>query len=554
MAKTDEQQQEQQELVVYRPPHRSINTISNSSSSENNNKACAAHLCSSSWPLRATDGSVALSSFSGPITLSITNFLSQHPGGAKVILNNAGKDVTSLYTPIHPSDAIAKNLTEEQHVGRLDPATVVQEAKEETDQERRRRIALENLPPVGSMLNLDDFERMAKEILSEQGWAYYSSAGDDCVTLRANRTSFSRVWFRPRVLRGASGKPGIDTSTTLLENSARIESSLPIYISPAAMAKLGHPEGEVNLTKAARSAGIVQGVSANASVSLDEIVAARETREQPLIYQLYINKDRRASEEILRKVEQDGFKAVMLTVDAPVMGKRELDMRAKGEIVSSPASPDSGGSASTSTSGRGVAGAISGYIDPTISWADIDWYRRHCKLPLILKGVQSVEDVQLAVQHGIEAVILSNHGGRSLDYSPPPLDVLISLRQHAPHLFNQIEVWLDGGVRRGTDVIKALCLGASAVGLGRPFLYAQSGFGQPGAERAVEIMRDEIERCMRFLGVGSLSELGPELVEVLPRVFTNEPSLRLSIASHRITTSHHQHQTRATHYPFCPHL
>ncbi|CAO1637087.1 unnamed protein product [Parajaminaea phylloscopi] len=439
----------------------------------------------------------------------LTEFVEMHPGGRNIILKNAGKDVTDLYMPVHPSDAIKNNLKAEQHIGLVDPKTVEVVQKQESETDRRRREARENLPPVGSMLNVDDFERVAKSILSDQAWAYYSSAGDDEVTLHANRDSFGRVFFKPRVLRKVGA---VDTKLQLVHGS--IDSALPIYISPAAMAKLGHPDGEINLTRGAAATGIVQGISANASVSLDEMLDARDPPDQPLIYQLYVNRDRPTSERLLKKIEERGCNAVMLTVDAPVMGKRERDMRAKGEVVET-------GGGHGGAHGGGVAQAISGYIDPDVSWEDIAWYRKHCKLPLILKGIQTVEDVELAAKHGVEVVILSNHGGRSLDFTRPAFDVLIELRQSAPHLFEKVEVWMDGGVRRGTDVVKAVAVGAKAVGLGRTFLYAQSGFGQAGVQRAVGIMRDEIERAMRLLGVTRLEELTPEMVEILPRVYAS---------------------------------
>lgn len=158
--------------------------------------------------------------------------------------------------PVHPSNAIQENLAPEQHIGLVDPKTLIMEQKQESEADRRRREARENLPPVGVILNLDDFERVAKDILSDQAWAYYSSAGDDEVTLRENRNSFGRVFFKPRVLRKVS-----EVNTSLKIVGGRVESALPIYISPAAMAKLGHPDGELNLTRGAAATGLVQGVS-----------------------------------------------------------------------------------------------------------------------------------------------------------------------------------------------------------------------------------------------------------------------------------------------------
>ncbi|TKY90150.1 hypothetical protein EX895_000148 [Sporisorium graminicola] len=443
----------------------------------------------------------------------VTEFVENHPGGRNIILKNAGKDVTELYEPIHPPTAIEENLDASCHVGQVDPSTVqIVQAGEESDKDRKRRLARENLPSLGSVLNLDDFERIAESILSDQAWAYYASAADDEITKAQNRASFNRVVFRPRILR-AIGQ--VDSSVKLIDSDGKgFECSLPIYVSPAAMAKLGHPDGELNLTRGAGKAEIIQGISANASVGLDEMLDARE-KGQPVIYQLYVNKDRAASERILRKIESRGVSAVMLTVDAPVMGKRERDMRTKGEEVE--LGVDHG--KDIKAKGGGVAQAISGYIDPNLTWDDIKWFRKTCKLPLYLKGIQTVEDVELAVKHGVEGVVLSNHGGRSLEYSPAPLDVLVELRQRRPELFDKIEVFMDGGVRRGTDVLKAVALGAKAVGLGRPFLYAQSGYGEAGVTRAIQILQDEIHRGMQLLGVTSLDQLTPEMVDILPRQF-----------------------------------
>lgn len=448
----------------------------------------------------------------------VTEFVDNHPGGRNIILKNAGKDVTELYEPIHPPTALEENLDASKHIGQVDPATIqIKQAGEESEKDRKRRLARENLPALGTVLNLDDFERIAESILSDQAWAYYSSAADDEVTIAQNRASFQRIVFRPRILR-AIGE--VDSSVKLITSKGDgYTSSLPLYISPAAMAKLGHPDGELNLTRGAGKADIIQGISANASVGLDEMLNVRK-EGQPVIYQLYVNKDRAASERILKKIEERGCSAVMLTVDAPVMGKRERDMRCKGEEVEM--GVDHG--KDVKAKGGGVAQAISGYIDPNMTWDDIKWFRKTCKLPLYLKGIQTVEDVELAVKHGVEGVVLSNHGGRSLEYAPAALDVLVELRQRRPDLFDKIEVFMDGGVRRGTDVLKAVALGAKAVGLGRPFLYAQSGYGEAGVTRAIQIMEDEIHRGMRLLGVTSLDQLTPEMIDILPRQFFPMPN------------------------------
>jgi len=289
-----------------------------------------------------------------------------------------------------------------------------------------------------------------------------------------------------------------------------MESSLPIFISPAALARLGHPDGEMNLVRAAGTEGILQGISNNSSCSVEEVMSVKKP-EQSLIFQLYMNKDRAAAAKLIRGLQQDGFRAIMLTVDAAVPGNREIDKRAKGFTVG-PAHGKSG------VQGQGVALAISGYQDPDVCWEDIPWIQSLTNLPLIIKGIQCVEDAEKAFEHGAQSIVLSNHGGRELDFSPAPMTVLYELRQRRPDLLEKHEVYIDGGVRRGTDVLKALCLGARGVGLGRPFLYANSVWGEEGCRRVVEIMRNEIVTGMQLLGVTSLDQLRPELVQYVDRM------------------------------------
>jgi len=279
-----------------------------------------------------------------------------------------------------------------------------------------------------------------------------------------------------------------------------IPTTLPIFVCPAAMAGLGHPLGEVNITKGAGRTGIIQGISSNASCTVDEIAEAR-TEGQPLVYQLYITKDRVASERIVRRVEELGFRAIMFTVDTPVLGKRELDRKSK--------------SMASGTGEGNVAGSLAPYFDANIGWKDIVWLRNITKLPIIIKGIQTVEDVEIAADYGVDGVLLSNHGGRQLDFAPAAIDVLYELRQKRPDLLEKMEVYVDGGVRRGTDVLKALCLGAKGVGLGRPFLYANGAYGEEGVVRVVQILEEEIAIGMRLLGAKTLGELRPEMVHAI---------------------------------------
>ncbi|KAG8959535.1 Cytochrome b2, mitochondrial precursor [Tulasnella sp. 419] len=430
----------------------------------------------------------------------ITEFLKIHPGGVAPIMKLAGKDATKVFAPIHPPDSLA-SLPPEAHIGSIDVATLPEGLFEETAEEKRLRDAREALPVPEAALNLSDIEQLATKVLSHVAYAYYASAGDDEYTHRENAYAYRRFWFRPRVLNDVRH---VSTETSMMG----MKTSLPIYVSPSALARLGHPGGEVNIVQAAGKEGIIQGISINASCSLDEIIAAR-LPGQPLMFQIYLDRNRKNSENLLRKVEEAGFNAVILTVDSVVPGNRERDQRAKGDFQA-----PAGGNGEKKGGAKGVAQAISGYQDVKVTWEDVDWMRTITKLPIILKGIQCVEDVEKAHERGIKAVILSNHGGRSLDFAPAPLDVLYELNQKRPDLTRNpnFEVHIDGGVRRGTDVLKALCLGAKGVGLGRPFLYGNTVWGEEGVRRVIQIMRQEIETNMRLLGVTKLEDLKPDMV------------------------------------------
>ncbi|KAF2448724.1 hypothetical protein P171DRAFT_461459 [Karstenula rhodostoma CBS 690.94] len=452
------------------------------------------------------------------LVYDMTDFLEAHPGGPSAIIQQAGKDASSKFTLLHPPDAIA-TLPPEYCLGAIDPETVpAPEEQELTEDDIRQAAAKEAMPPAADMLLVQDFENWAERVLSTTAWAYYRSASDEEATFHGNRDAWRRYFFRPRILRGDMSQGS--TTTTFLG----IPTSMPIFIAPAAMAKLGHPLGEVNLTKAAGMSGIVQAISANASCSLEEMFDAR-LEGQPLVFQIYLNKDRSASSALIKRVTQLGASAIILTVDVCWQSKRTLDVRAKlGEMNNvpaalSPTAPVAG------VKGKSVSEAISGYQDSNLAWSDIAFVKKHTHLPVIIKGVQSVEDVQLCVEHGAQGVIISNHGGRQADYAPAPIDVLYELRELRPDLFSKIDVMVDGGVRSGADVVKALALGANAVGIGRPILYANGTHGEEGVERVLKIFQEEITNTMRNIGAKRIEDLKPEMVGPMgPWVGRNRPS------------------------------
>lgn len=322
--------------------------------------------------------------------------------------------------------------------------------------------------------------------------------------MRENHSAYHKIWFRPRVLIDVEK---IDLSTTMLGTKVDI----PFYVTATALGKLGNPEGEVILTRGAKKHNVVQMIPTLASCSFDEIMDAAEGGQAQWL-QLYVNKDRAITKRIVQHAEKRGCKGLFITVDAPQLGRREKDMRSKFSDVGSNVQDTGGDNVDRS---QGAARAISSFIDPSLSWKDIPWFLSITKMPIILKGVQRVEDVIRAIECGVQGVVLSNHGGRQLDFARSGIEILSEvmpvLRERGWE--DRIEIYVDGGVRRATDIIKALCLGAKGVGIGRPFLFAMSAYGLPGVDRAMQLLKDEMEMNMRLIGCSSVDQLNPTLVD-----------------------------------------
>ncbi|KAF8973898.1 cytochrome b2 [Flammula alnicola] len=448
----------------------------------------------------------------------VTEFLSEHPGGSDIILKYGGRDATSIYEPIHPPDALEKHLAPSKHLGPLgiEAANTIKKERQgvqKTKDELRVEQSRSKMPPLNRILNLTDMENVARQILSHKALAYYSSAADDETTNIENARAFTRLFFQARVMRPVSR---CDPSTTILG----FKSAVPFFVSGAALARLGHPDGESNITRGAFKEGIIQMVSSNASLSPNAIMAAAD-QSQVLFFQLYKHRNDKIAEKRVRDIEKLGFKAIFLTVDAIVAGNRERDIRSPwvmDEEENGPIyyQPDNGEKPKEEVNIFGTAGALIANDDRDMTWekaSTIPWLRRISSLPIVIKGIQCVEDAVLAAEAGVDGILLSNHGGRQLEYSLPPLEVLYSLRRQRPDVFDKLEVYIDGGVRRGTDVVKAICLGAKAVGLGRPFLYAQSAYGVAGVAKIVEILKREIVTAMRLVGAATVNDLRPEMIQ-----------------------------------------
>jgi len=352
-------------------------------------------------------------------------------------------------------------------------------------------------------LNVDDYEALAREKLSPMALAYYASGAHDEVTLRANRSAFERLALHHRVLVDVSRR---DLATTVL--GAKV--SMPVLIAPTAFHGLACAERELATVRAAGKAGTVMTLSTLATCSVDAVCAAASG---PVWFQLYVFKDRGATAALARRAEAAGAKALVLTVDAPLLGRRERDVRNRfalpqGLCVENLV-PEGMSDLPASVADSGLAAYFESLIDPALTWRDLEWLRGTTRLPLILKGVVRADDARRAVDHGAAGVVVSNHGGRQLDTSPATIDVLPRV---VDAVAGRIEVLLDGGVRRGTDVLKALALGARAVLVGRPILWGLAAGGEAGALAVLEILRAELDLAMALAGCPTVGHATRDLV------------------------------------------
>ncbi|EAS33115.3 cytochrome b2 [Coccidioides immitis RS] len=431
----------------------------------------------------------------------VTSFVSKHPGGSAIILKYAGRDATKAYSEVHAPNILRDNLTPDKFKGVLDQSTV-DSAWLKAPPEAEPKVVLDHeKPPLTTLISAHDFEMVASKTASRKTWAFYSSASNDLITRDANKSFLDRIFMRPRVLRNVRE---VDTRTRILGCNV----DMPLFVSPAAMVKLMHPDGELAIARACENKRLVQGISNNASYSMKDITAAGPGVDY--FFQLYVNRDRTKSEELLRECSANPrIKAIFITVDAAWPGKREADERVKAD--ESLTVPMVDAKTRNDKKGGGLGRVMADSIDPGLTWADLVWARKHTHLPLILKGVMSADDAILAMDAGMDGILLSNHGGRNLDTSPPPIITLLELHKRCPEIFDKMEIYVDSGIRRGTDILKCLCLGATAVGMGRSVLFA-ANYGQEGVEHLFDIMKDELEGAMRLVGITSLDQLGPELV------------------------------------------
>jgi len=356
------------------------------------------------------------------------------------------------------------------------------------------------------MITVRDFEAAARERMDPVHFDYVCGAARDELTARANEESFTRLQLLPRVLRGSDKR---EMGVELFGSRA----GLPVFLSPTAFHKLMDPEGEQATARAAAGAGAIMIASMAATVAVGDIaraarIAVPEGRPD-IWFQMYIQPDRDVTEALVQRATDAGCTALVVTVDSPVLGANERNQR-NGFHDLPP------GLACENL--RNLLGNEPGHVrqivmSADLHWEHLDWLRSITSLPVILKGVLHPEDARLALAHGVDGLLLSNHGGRQLDTVPATIDLLPEI---IAAVGGRVPVLLDGGIRRGTDVVKALALGAAAVGIGRPAVWGLAAGGEDGVRRVLEILRDELDHTMALCGAANLRDLTPDLVRGHP--------------------------------------
>lgn len=359
-------------------------------------------------------------------------------------------------------------------------------------------------------LNLRDYEAHARKTLSKLAFDYYASGADDERTLDANESAFANLKLAYRVLRGVSR---VDTRATVLGESL----DLPILAAPAAFQRLAHPDGELAAVRAAGKVGTTYCLSTMSNTAVEAVVQAAQT---PVWFQLYVYKDRAASRALIQRAEAAGCEALVLTVDAPVLGRRERDLRNKFHLPAGMTIenmlPQGYEQLPEPPTGSGLANYFASLLDPGLSWRDLDWVCGETNLPVLIKGIIRADDALRAAEHGVAGIVVSNHGGRQLDTAPAPIAALPHIvaafqQGYGPHAAVP-EIIVDGGIRRGTDVLKALALGARAVMIGRPMLWGLAVDGQAGVQRVFDLLADELRTAMALCGCRNLAEITPDLI------------------------------------------
>lgn len=348
------------------------------------------------------------------------------------------------------------------------------------------------LPADPNLINLDDYERVAAERLAPGPLAYFTGGAGDEITLRDNRAAFARQGIVPRVMRDVST---VDPSVEVL--GRRWPS--PIWIAPTALQRMAHPDGELATARAAAARGVTVAVSTSASTDIADIAAVGG----PRWFQVYLLADPGARRALVERAVAQGYEALVLTVDLARIGRRERDLRIGFRIPEGVDIPNVAIAAGVSP--EDVASVA---FTDRLTWPDLEWLAGF-GLPVIVKGILHPDDARLAIEHGAAGIDVSNHGGRQLDSAIASLDALPAIVEAVD---GRVPVLLDGGVRRGTDVLMALAIGANAVGIGRPVIWGLAVDGEAGVGAVLDLLRAEFENAMALSGAASCADLTPELL------------------------------------------
>lgn len=351
------------------------------------------------------------------------------------------------------------------------------------------------------IVSLLDFEEPARAQLEPAAYDYYRSGAGEERTLRRNREAFAELTLLPAVLRDVGQR-------SLRRTVLGAEVSMPAIVAPTAFHRLAHPEGELATARAASAAGVAMALSTLSTTSLEQV--AERGGGGPRFFQLYVFRDRGLTRELVERAAAAGYRAIVLTVDAPLLGRREADVRNRFELPAElriASVPD--GRLRAGEGESGLAAYFASLLDPTLGFDDLRWLCELSQLPVVVKGVHRADDARRAVQAGARGVVVSNHGGRQLDTVPAAIEMLPAI---ADAVGDELEVLVDGGVRRGTDIVKALALGARAVLVGRPVLWALAVAGEAGVRHCLELLRSELDEALALCGCDSCDGIDGELL------------------------------------------
>ncbi|TGJ81408.1 hypothetical protein E0Z10_g7351 [Xylaria hypoxylon] len=482
----------------------------------------------------------------------VTSYLTEHPGGAAVLLKQAGTDATAEFRKIHSTD-ILSYLPKEAFLGAIDAAARAGLPISSAPAEPTGNLETEGikeLPHISSIVVPNDFEAAAKAVMPVKSWTFVSSSAHDGSALRSNLASWHAVRFRPRIFQDIRT---VDPRSSIFGTA----SAFPFYVSPMGQLGRGHPVAEIGVVRALARRGVHGVLSTETTVKMEEIAAAfiaekkkvaeerkdastDENRpEAQLHFQLYVPADRAIAVQRIRRARATGvFRSIWVTVDTAVLGKRSADRKLQAAEALA-ASPDLAAHAESAGFGL-LAHASNSQLNASLTWEDLKWIKREWGGPVVLKGVQTAEDAARAADLGVDGVLLSNHGGRQMHDAADALTTLLEIRTYYPGLVDRLEVFVDGGCRDGADVLKAVSLGAKAVGIGRPFFYALATYGEKGVERCLDsefssippfsfafaltyvriasdsspflgdVFSDELVTGMRLAGMKNLDEARPE--------------------------------------------